>query len=206
MTKRANAFTIVELLIVIVVIAILAAISIVAYRGIQERANNAALQSTISQLQKRLEVYKAQNDNYPVTTTGALGNANSSLTDANCSRNNATANWIPGLDNLPQGSFSGTGANGAGGCYMYTSDGTSYVLSAWNALSSPQTSVFYRRVGFREMVTPDMRYICNYARAGPTSVIGGISGGVYSASRDYYKYSYTVSNITTCDETPPTGA
>lgn len=42
MKKRAHGFTVVELLIVIVVVAILAAISIVAYNGIQQRARNAA--------------------------------------------------------------------------------------------------------------------------------------------------------------------
>ncbi len=199
-------FTIVELLIVIVVIAILAAVSVVAYVGIQERANNASIQSTISQLQKRLELYKAQNDGYPITVSGSMGGNNAARTDANCSRDNPTLNWIPGFDDLPQGSFQGTGVDSRGGCYMYVSDGASYVLSAWNALRSPQTSTFYRRVGFREMTTANMRYICNYNRAGPTSQIGGIAGGVYSATKDYYKYSYTVSNITSCDETSPVGA
>jgi len=51
-------FTIVELLIVVVVIAILAAITIVAYNGIQQRAQTSALQSAISQASRKLEVQK----------------------------------------------------------------------------------------------------------------------------------------------------
>ena len=53
--KQQSGFTIVELLIVIVVIAILAAISIVAYNGIQERANS---NSTIGQAQAYVKALK----------------------------------------------------------------------------------------------------------------------------------------------------
>lgn len=49
-SKHRMGFTIVELLIVIVVIAILAALSIVAYTGIQNRANDTAVQSDIRNL------------------------------------------------------------------------------------------------------------------------------------------------------------
>jgi prepilin-type N-terminal cleavage/methylation domain-containing protein len=59
-------FTIVELLIVIVVIAILAAITIVAYNGIQNRAKDSALQSTASQAAKKVLAYGPLNtDLYP---------------------------------------------------------------------------------------------------------------------------------------------
>ena len=54
-------FTIVELLIVIVVIAILAAITIVAYTGIQERARLSAQVSELSQLQRTIQVDTLQN-------------------------------------------------------------------------------------------------------------------------------------------------
>lgn len=65
--KRAyySAFTIVELLIVVVVIAILAAISIVAYTGITARANDAAVQSDLKQLGTKIENYKTLNGAYP---------------------------------------------------------------------------------------------------------------------------------------------
>lgn len=65
-------FTIVELLIVVVVIAILAAITIVAFNGIQQRAQSSALQSSLSQAFKKLEVYKVDNGSYPanLSSTG----------------------------------------------------------------------------------------------------------------------------------------
>lgn len=56
---KKSGFTIVELLIVIVVIAILAAISIVAYNGIQQRANNVAAINEAVTWRKLFEVYKA---------------------------------------------------------------------------------------------------------------------------------------------------
>jgi prepilin-type N-terminal cleavage/methylation domain-containing protein len=59
-------FTIVELLIVIVVIGILAAITIVAYNGISNRAKQSAAQSGVSQAYKKVMAYAVQNsDTYP---------------------------------------------------------------------------------------------------------------------------------------------
>ena len=51
-TKRLGGFTIVELLIVIVVIAILATITIVTFNGIQQRATTAAITSAVDQWEK----------------------------------------------------------------------------------------------------------------------------------------------------------
>ncbi len=58
-------FTIVELLIVVVVIAILAAITIVAYTGIQNRAHDSAVQNDMKQFATILEIYKTDNGTYP---------------------------------------------------------------------------------------------------------------------------------------------
>lgn len=58
-------FTIVELLIVIVVIAILAAISVVAYNGIQQRARDSERSSEMKTIEKALAMYFIDNGGYP---------------------------------------------------------------------------------------------------------------------------------------------
>ncbi len=58
-------FTIVELLIVIVVIAILAAITIVSYNGIQQQATNTKTTSALASWMKILNMYKVENGRWP---------------------------------------------------------------------------------------------------------------------------------------------
>ena len=64
MKKTTSGFTIVELLIVIVVIGILSAISIVAYNGVQSRAQLSAASSQVDQLAKKIEVEKIDRPAY----------------------------------------------------------------------------------------------------------------------------------------------
>ncbi len=69
-----SGFTIVELLIVIVVIAILAAITIVAYNGIQNRAYDTTVQADMSAVAKKMELYR-------VNATDGLYPANNQMTN-----------------------------------------------------------------------------------------------------------------------------
>lgn len=62
-------FTIVELLIVIVVVGILAAISVVAYGGAQARAKLATNQERLSTINKMILLYHADKGEYPGTAT-----------------------------------------------------------------------------------------------------------------------------------------
>jgi prepilin-type N-terminal cleavage/methylation domain-containing protein len=68
MRKTTSGFTIVELLIVIVVIAILASISVVAYTGIQKRARNTLRGAEMHSWAKLFEVYRATYGTYPAIT------------------------------------------------------------------------------------------------------------------------------------------
>lgn len=58
-------FTIVELLVVIVVIGILAAITIVAYTGITQKAQAASLESDLINAKKQLQLFQVENEGYP---------------------------------------------------------------------------------------------------------------------------------------------
>lgn len=77
--KDQKGFTIVELLIVIVVIGILAAIIIVAYQGVAARANTTKAKTLASTVQKKAEAYAADtstgggNGSYPTTAAQFSG-------------------------------------------------------------------------------------------------------------------------------------
>lgn len=58
-----NGFTIVELLIVIVVIAILASVSVVAYTGVQNRAHDTAVQSDLRGLTNKVMIAQIEDEN-----------------------------------------------------------------------------------------------------------------------------------------------
>lgn len=65
--KAGRGFTIVELLVVIVIISILAAITVVAYNGIQARSQFSRSQSDLKSIVKALELYKVDNGAYPIS-------------------------------------------------------------------------------------------------------------------------------------------
>lgn len=75
MNRLRDGFTIVELLIVIVVIGILAAIVIVSYQGVQTRSNDVSVQSDLRTMSDTLRVATANGLQYPYdqTTLSTVG-------------------------------------------------------------------------------------------------------------------------------------
>jgi prepilin-type N-terminal cleavage/methylation domain-containing protein len=117
--QKTTGFTIVELLFVIVVIGILAAITIVAYNGIQSRAKSAKVQQDLKSMQRLVELYKAENGSYP--SSGGTWSYSASSPDG----------FIPSIvptfaSALPR--FTADSVVNSGHCYVYNSNGTDYKL------------------------------------------------------------------------------
>lgn len=113
--RQKQGFTIVELLIVVVVIAILAAITIVAYNGIQNRANDTAVKSDVSSFAKKIELVKVSGDTYPASLSSLTGFKASQSSYAS-SRNNFYYCISPTADRFALGVISKSGE-----AYLYVS-------------------------------------------------------------------------------------
>ncbi len=125
-------FTIIELLIVIIVIGILAAIVIVAYNGVTTKANVSAANAAAVTMQKKLEAYNADNGTYPTTsavTTALNSDSTAALTGS-------------GLTIVAKASL--TASNGKTSVavnYCSSTAGAGYQITYWdyNAGSAPGT-------------------------------------------------------------------
>lgn len=110
-------FTIVELLIVIVVIAILAAITVVSYNNIQQQARYSVMQQDIATMNKAILMYYSVNGHYPYGTPATGGNKTGSQISIP-----DIAEYLPVAPTMP--------SDGLGGYYAYIwgANGAEYKL------------------------------------------------------------------------------
>lgn len=113
--KNEKGFTIVELLIVIVVIGILAAIVIVAYQGVTNRAKTTKSSGLASSVMKKAEAYAAEEGTYPTSITALTGAASTksyyiSTNDVSVTTNATTAPTKTNGETTVQFAPCGTGA------------------------------------------------------------------------------------------------
>lgn len=134
MNAHQKGFTIVELLIVIVVIAILAAISVVAYNGVQTRAKNAKRDNDLTQLEKAIQLARTNTSKQTVAITGfgmtsynctvAGGNTNNTEPRLLAQNHSCWTSWRTMLDRLSTAS----GMN-LSGLYSGDASGNPYYLN-----------------------------------------------------------------------------
>ncbi len=181
--QNRNGFTIVELLIVIVIIGILAAITIVAYNGIQDRARVSATTSALTQANKKIRVWQASNsDQFP-----------SSLTDAGITESENVALQYTSDNSTNPGTYCLTATYGTLNYYLDNSGGapksgvcTGYNLLAWNK-TKPGATV---PIPSATVDTSTFRTSVSSMRIGPSSTSLPLAGNPYG---DTAGQVYTVS-------------
>lgn len=120
-------FTLIELLVVISIIGLLASIILASLNTARAKARDARRRTDLQQISKALEFYFDANNSYPTTSGAWWGNCSAYGSKGT----SGSDGWVPNvaptyisvlpLDPRP---------NGAGGCYLYNSNGTDYKLLA----------------------------------------------------------------------------
>jgi prepilin-type N-terminal cleavage/methylation domain-containing protein len=146
--SKQQGFTIVELLIVIVVIGILAAITIVAYNGIQNRGKAAAGQAAANALMKKAEAFNTVNSVYPSycqlvtnsnTPTGAAPSAGTAGVGT-CVAGGTSAGPEAKLDSVAGITLPSAAA---GTSYTSTVSNGNAVIAYWACGASTGANIYY---------------------------------------------------------------
>lgn len=119
--KDAKGFTLIELLVVIAIIGILSTLAVVSLGNAREKARDAKRLSDVKQIQTALELYYADNNNYPTGTSVTLG-----LSDA------ATLSSGSGFSTTASGTeymkVPSNPSPGGGRGYIYNQSGATYSI------------------------------------------------------------------------------
>lgn len=122
---KSSGFTIVELLIVIVVIGILAAIVIVAYNGIADSANDSAVQNDLKQSYSKIQQFHIMNGRFPTSQA----EINQNLIATKDSYGGGDNFYIYCRADNAMVAIVGRAANGNG--FAYSSEGGAIRFSSW---------------------------------------------------------------------------
>ena len=146
-TKRANCgFTLVEILIVVVILGILAAIVIPQFTQASTEAKVSSLQSNLQSIRSQIELYKIQHNDNPPTSEATFVTQMTTQTDV---AGAAGTDFGPYLQKMPVNPFSGlsvigTDAGGAGCDWIYINAGSGqYTFDVGDGTDSGTSSSAY---------------------------------------------------------------
>lgn len=113
--KKESGFTLIELLIVVAIIGILSTLLIANFIGVRQRGNDAHRKSDLRQMQSALELYRADQGNYPATISNCTCSGSACFMTPDCSSSIY-------LQKIP--------IDPSGAQYTYTQSGNGYSLKA----------------------------------------------------------------------------
>jgi general secretion pathway protein G len=142
--RRRPGFTLVELLVVIVILGILAAIVVFAVQNLTQQSSNAACQSDFKTTEVAAEAYKAQINTYPLTgVTALLATAQSPSSGQTVgpwlkdTPGSAKYQVVVGTSNLPTGAIGAANAKWGTGTTPAVAAGDGVI---WIGTPGPQSS------------------------------------------------------------------
>jgi general secretion pathway protein G len=135
--RNARGFTLVEILIVVIILGILAAIVIPQFTNASNDARNNSVASTLQTIRSQIELFKIQHaDTAPQLGTAWAVMLNKSTTTETGTAAGAGTNFGPYLQQAPVNPANGSSAIGAAAAttvgWVYSSSGGAYTLSAVN--------------------------------------------------------------------------
>src|SRR5579862_1354118 len=138
MKRNPRGFTLVEILIVVIILGILAAIVIPQFTNASNDARNNSVQSTLQTARSQIELFKIQHGDTPPTTLWTIMLGRSSTAETGSAAATGT-NFGPYLQQAPTNPLKGSttvGAAGSGAGWVYTLSGKQYTLSALDTAGS----------------------------------------------------------------------
>jgi len=195
-----NGFTIVELLVVIVVIGILAAITIASYTGITKLAITSSLQSDLSNSSQQLKLFQVENSAFPLTISCAIPDSGTNKCIKNSNGNMYTYN---SNNNVNPQTFGLTASNGLqsynisqegnilpGGSNLFTGFPTN---SMYNWTSTGYYSEIYPNIPLKSNTTYTFSYSYSVTSGTLSNLRIGLGGGLLNSYQmDYIGWTSTL--------------